>query len=272
MLDFKVDSSKCTLCAACALDCPAMIIEMGDSAPFIKEENEKKCYKCQHCVAVCPESCLSILGVDPYTCVPAEKSATAEQFDALIRSRRTVRRFSGETPAEKQRKIIEAAANAPTGKNARQVMLTVIDNAADMNGFKELFIRKIEEADKAGKLQGAYAAFATRAKLYRDGKDFIFRGAPHFMLATCPKDAPTPQADCFIALSYAELMAHTLDVGVIWAGFVMYLFELFPEASQEIGVPENHIVCYGLLYGESGVKYARGVKRDDIALNRPKLA
>ena len=67
-------------------------------------------------------------------------------------------------------------------------------------------------------------------------------------------------------------MAHTLDVGVIWAGFVMYLFELFPEAAQEIGVPENHIVCHGLLYGESGVKYARGVKRDDIALNRPKLA
>lgn len=269
MLDFKVDSTKCTACTACVQDCPAMIIEMGDDSPFIKEENEKKCYQCQHCVAVCPEACLSILGVDPETCVSASEMATTDQLDALIRNRRTVRRFRGEVSADKHKKMIEAAANAPTGKNARQVLLTVIDNEADMDKFRNLLVSKIEKADAEGKLQGAYAAFATRAKLYRDGKDFIFRKAPHLMLATCPKDAPTPNADGFIALSYAELMAYTLGVGVIWAGFVMYLFDLFPETAQEIGVPENHLICYALLYGDGGVKYPRGVKRDGIAINRP---
>ncbi|MGE4317446.1 MAG: nitroreductase family protein [Deferribacterales bacterium] len=272
MIDFKVDQQKCTSCGACVNDCPAMIIEMDGKLPVIREENESKCYKCQHCMTVCPTAAVSILGFQPENSVPDSMKASYEQFDALARNRRTVRKFKkGNVAKDKIDKIIKAAANAPTGKNARQVMLTLLDDEKQMDAFKELLISKIEKADAEGRLTGPMAAFATRAKLFRAGKDFIFRNAPHMMLATCPKSAPTPAADPFIALSYAELAAYTLNVGVIWGGFVMYLFDLFPETAQELGVPEDHMVAYVLLFGESGQKYFRGAQRDDITLNRPLL-
>lgn len=272
MLNFSIDEQKCISCRSCVNDCPAMIIEMREEIPFIMESNEQKCFKCQHCLAVCPTGALSIFGIDPKTCVPIEKACNTEQLDALIRNRRTVRKFKkGNASKEKLDKMIKAAANAPTGKNGRQVTLTVIDDEAIMAKFKEILILKIEKASEEGKLTDRYEIFTKLAKHYRNGSDLIFRGAPQMIMSSCPKDSATPDADGIIALTYAELMGSTLGLGVVWAGFVMHILELFPETLQELGIPEDHRPGYVLLVGESNVKYYRGVKRDDITLNKPVL-
>lgn len=253
------------------VDCPAAIIAMGeDGIPCIAEADEKKCYKCQHCLAICPTAAVSIFGKLPENSAPYTKKANAEQMDALIRNRRTVRRFKkGDVAPEKIDLMLKAAANAPTGKNAREVEITLVDTTAVMDKVKDMIISKIEDRDKKGLLKGPEAAFATRAKLFRDGKDYIFRNAPHMMIAATPKTAPTPLADGFIALSYAELMADTLGVGVIWAGFVMHILHLCPEILPELGIDENtHELAYVILFGESAIKYPRGVQRDDITVKK----
>lgn len=265
MLDLKINS-KCTSCGACASDCPAMIIEMGkDGLPFISEANEKKCYQCQHCLAICPTAALSILGKKPEDSVPAFMSPTTEQVDALIRNRRSVRRFRKDDVSDvRMEQIIKAAANAPTGKNDRNVRLSIVRTREQMNKVTDLIISKIEEADQQGLLADGKTIFAVLAKHFRNGNDIIFRNAPHMMIATTPKTSPTPLADGFIALAYAELMAHTLNVGVVWAGFVSQIFATFPELLTELGVPEDHVFSYVLLLGNSALKYPRGVQRDDI--------
>lgn len=273
MLNFIVSESKCTSCRACVADCPAMIIELEDKIPFIKPENEKKCYKCQHCLAICPTAAVSILGVDPETCVSPDKAADFEQVDALIRTRRSVRKFKNrDVDAETLDKIAKAAANAPTGKNDHQVQLVVVDNREQMDKFKEMVISAIEKADKEGRLDEHSAIFAVMARHFRNGKDIIFRGAPHIMFSVTPKSAPTPLADGFIALSYAELAAGSLNVGTVWAGFVMWLVAAFPEILTNIGIGEDMQVAYALLFGEPAIKYHRGVKRDEIIVRKVKLA
>ncbi|MCD8553694.1 nitroreductase family protein [Seleniivibrio sp.] len=273
MLNFIVSESKCTSCKACVADCPAMIIELTDKIPFIKPENEKKCYKCQHCLAICPTAAVSILGVDPDTCVSPDKAADFEQVDALIRTRRTVRKFKNtDVSAEKLDKITKAAANAPTGKNDHQVQLVVVDSREQMDKFKEMVISVIEKADKEGKLNEHTAIFGVMAKHFRNGKDIIFRGAPHIIFSVTPKTAPTPLADGFIALTYAELAAASLGVGTVWAGFVMWLTAAFPEILTNIGIEDDVQLSYALLLGEPAIKYHRGVQRDEIIVRKVKLS
>ncbi|WP_277656772.1 nitroreductase family protein [Seleniivibrio woodruffii] len=273
MIDFIVNESRCISCKECVADCPAVIIELEDKIPFIKPENEKKCYRCQHCLAICPTAAISILGVDPETCVDPDKAAGFEQVDALIRTRRSVRRFKDKDVApETFDKIAKAAANAPTGKNDHQVQFVVVDTREQMAKFKELVISTIEKAEQEGRLDEHSAIFAVFARHFRNGKDIIFRGAPHIMFSVTPKSAPTPVADGFIALSYAELAAASAGLGTVWAGFVMWLVAAFPEILTEIGIGEDMNVAYALLYGEPSIKYHRGVKRDEITVRKVKLA
>jgi len=70
MIDFKVNPATCIKCGQCVSDCPARIISMEDSHPFITEEKEALCYKCQHCFSVCPTASISILGYDPKNSLP----------------------------------------------------------------------------------------------------------------------------------------------------------------------------------------------------------
>ena len=65
MLNFKIDTEKCTKCGLCASECPTLIIDGKNGFPEIKEGKDKNCIKCQHCLAICPTGALSILGKNP---------------------------------------------------------------------------------------------------------------------------------------------------------------------------------------------------------------
>lgn len=270
MINFKIEEEKCIKCGACVKDCPVTIIFMEeDGFPYIPSEKEKNCMGCQHCLAICPTAALSILGVNPDDCVQTSEKATAESVDALIRSRRTVRQYKKKNVApEKLQKLYKAAANAPTGKNTRTVNLIVIDDIAEMDKFREKAISLIEDKDKRGALGENWSFFASVAKAYRNGTDIIFRGAPHLVVATLPKDGPCPEADGMIVLSYMELAASSMGLGTVWLGFLMYLLQAVPEVKELLNVPEGHMIAYPLLIGEPSVKYHRGVIRDEIGITR----
>lgn len=54
------------------------------------------------------------------------------------------------------------------------------------------------------------------------GRDNLFRGAPHLLIASSPKTAPSPEADCFIALTYFELLAASMGLGTVWSGLAKW--------------------------------------------------
>jgi len=268
----EIDEIKCIGCSACVKDCPITIIEMGrDGLPFIKPANEEKCMKCQHCLAICPTAALSIEGKQPADSIPSMKMATPEQMEALIKNRRSVRHFKqNNLPTEKLDKLIQVSANAPTGKNTRSVSLHLIDDRAELEKFADKVFTHIEQMHTDGKLEDGNF-FLTLAKAYRKGTDIVFRGAPHLVVASAPKDGPSPTADCFITLSYMELMAYSMGIGTVWLGFLMYIFDLAPELKELLNIPEDHDLVYAMLLGDPAKKYPRGVQRDEISVNRVKF-
>lgn len=273
MINFTVDRNKCTSCMLCVGDCLARIIEPDkDKIPFVAAENEAKCIGCQHCLAICPTGAVSVLGKKPQNSISAAKMTDYSGLDALIRNRRSVRKFSDkDIDKEKLDKILKAAANAPTGKNSRKVLITVTETREQTEKLKDMFIARIEEMAENGTLPEKYKMFNDKIALYKKGKDVIFRGTPHIMIASCPKSVSTGTADGLIALSYAELAAYTLGVGVTWAGNLMFMYDFCPELFEKLGIPKDHKVSYAFYFGEAAVKYPRGVQRDEIAVNRVQL-
>lgn len=276
MLNFKIDEKKCIKCAKCVNDCPGRIIKLSDSKiPFIPADKEESCLLCQHCLAVCPSAALSIDGVDPQKCVSAKNALIeTEKMDAFIRCRRSYRSYLDENvDSEVIKKMLSASANAPTGVNSRAVKFSVIDDRETMLKFKTETMKKLSEAVKNGKIPEHLAFFADFAKKWEEKKiDVIFRNAPHMITAFAPKDCPTPETDCIIALSYFELYAQSMGIGTLWCGMARWLIcDIVPDMKKILGIDDESVVGYFMLFGRPAVKYSRGVSREAKNVNFVKM-
>ena len=130
MLDFKVNQQTCTKCGQCVADCPALIISMGENTPTIAPEKEPGCYRCQHCFTICPTGSISIFGLDAKKSMPLTGNLPdADLMELLIKGRRAVRQYKPENlEPEVLQRLLAVAYHAPTGRNARQVHFTVVDD------------------------------------------------------------------------------------------------------------------------------------------------
>ena len=264
MIKFKVDQDICISCGACAADCLMDIIEMKDGHPWIARQNGPKCLRCQHCLAICPVGAISILGVKPEECLPLQGGfPDAEKLERLIKGRRSVRRYQAEDldPLLIKR-LLDVASYAPTAKNVRRVRFTVIDNRKTMDKFRDEVMALLAQRVREGNLPPRMEFFAEHLKRWENGKvDSIFRGAPHLLVASAPKDCPSPEADCLIALSYFEIFAQTQGVGTVWAGVAKWLLTgVAPELGLRLGIPQDHVIGYAMAFGKPLMTYARTVK------------
>jgi nitroreductase/NAD-dependent dihydropyrimidine dehydrogenase PreA subunit len=271
MLSFTVDHAKCDNCGQCVADCPARVIAVADGYPAIAPEQEAGCYKCQHCLAICPKGAVSVLGLAPERSTPTTGYPAPEQLEALIKGRRSVRRYQEENldPALLQQ-LLETAWYAPTGVNARQVRFTVVDNRAKMAQLRGEVMAGLRRLVHDNALPEAYARFADIVAVWEDkGEDIIFRDAPHLLIASAPRQVPTPEADCLIALSYFELFAQTSGVGTLWGGLAKYAIDdLVPETRATLGIPDDHLVGYAMMLGRPAVSYPRGVQHGPALIHR----
>lgn len=274
MINFKVSKADCTVCGLCVADCPANIIAMENGYPAVNADREARCYKCEHCLAICPTGAISILGVDPARSTPIKDAfPTATQMEALIKGRRAVRRYKDEDldPALIQ-KLLDVAWHAPTGKNDRKVRLTVIDNKDVLARFRSETLDALERVADAGKLPPGMERFAEFARLWKKDKvDILFRGAPHLLVASAPKDCACPQADCFIALSYFELYAQAQGVGTVWDGLFKWTTEIIPQLQKRLGIPDDHVIGYAMAFGSPAVRYTRTVQHAPANISRVTL-
>jgi len=94
--------------------------------------------------------------------------------------------------------------------------------------------------------------------------DILFRGAPHLLITSAPKNCASPQLDCGIAMTYFELLANSNGIGTLWDGFAKVVIEsIIPNVKELIGIPANHTVGAVLLFGKSKVNYARSIQNDN---------
>jgi len=269
IFNFRVDEERCIQCGECAADCPAGVITM-EGMPTFNEEGG--CYGCQHCLAVCPTGAVSILGRNPDDSLPLAGAFPApEQMTALIKGRRSVRRYRDEEVAAGLiDELLDVAGHAPTGINAQSVLFTVVKERAVMDALRREIVERIGKLKDSGGLPeglvGKYMGGAV--KLWREeGRDIIFRGAPHLLVASAPKTAPCPVQDAHIALATFQMIAHVHGLGTVWDGMFMMALSLCPELAARIGIPADHLVGYAMVFGWPAVEYHRTVQRGPAQVN-----
>lgn len=271
MLSFTIDENKCTRCNECVMDCPVNIIAMDKGYPSVAAKKEGFCLKCQHCLAICPTGALSILGKNPEESISLPGNLPdPNKLEALLKGRRSVRRYEDENlaPALLHR-LLEVASHAPSGVNARKVHFTVVDDREVMARLRQEMKETLVHLKENGQLKGGDYFKEYVQKWEQTGNDTILRGAPHLVVASAPRDCPTPEVDCLIALSYFEIFAQSLGVGTVWNGlFTWILKEILPEFREKLGIPEDHQIGYTIAFGKPAVKYQRTVQHPAASVSR----
>ena len=272
MLDFIINSSACTRCGQCVADCPARIIVMEEGVPTIAPDREAACYRCQHCLAICPVGAVSILGLTPTGSRPLSGNLPdPDKLENLIKGRRSVRRYMPENlEPELLQRLLDVAWHAPTGMNARDVLFTVVDDREKLAGLRDEVMAGLAKLVREEKLPEGREYFADFVRVWEEkGLDILFRGAPHLLIASAPRQGASPVPDCLIALSYFELFAQSLGVGTVWNGLTKWAInDLLPEARQRLGIPDEHVIGYVISFGRPAVRYFRTVQHRPAKINR----
>jgi nitroreductase len=238
--------------------------------------DEEGCYRCQHCLAVCPTGAVSILGCNPDDSIELEGNLPeAAKVETLIKGRRSVRRYSSKHLDPKLiDELLDISWHAPTGVNAQGVLFTVIKDGNVMQKLRDEVLDRLTLIKDEGKLPdglaGQYLGGAVKA-WHESGTDIIFRGAPHLLVASAPQDCPCPVQDTLIALTTFQMIAHARGIGTVWDGMFMMILSVMPELSARIGVPDDHVIGYAMVFGEPVVEYRRTVQRGAARVNTVKL-
>jgi nitroreductase len=234
--------------------------------------NETGCYQCQHCLAVCPTAAVSILGKNPDASMELKGNLPdPAQLATLVKGRRAVRRYHDRDLApELIDELLEVSCHAPTGVNARAVLFTVVRERAVMNRLREHLMDCLAKLQDIGGLPeglaGQYLGWTAKA-WQEEGKDILFRGAPHLLITSAPEEAPSPVQDTHIALTTFQLLAHAHGVGTVWDGICMMALGACPEVVGKLGIPEDHTLGYALVFGDPAVEYQRTVQRGPALVN-----
>jgi nitroreductase len=245
---------------------------LRDGIPAIAAESEPTCYRCQHCLAVCPTAAVSILGLSPGESRPlAGNFPDPDKLETLIKGRRSVRRYQKENlEPELLQHLLEVAWHAPTGVNSRQVRFTLIDDREKLARFRDEVMTGLGRLVRENALPERLEFFAKFVRLWEEkGVDTLFRGAPHFLVASARRDLATPLADCLISLSYFELFAQANGVATVWDGLAKWAIDdLLPETRTTLGIPDDHLIGYAMAFGKPAVRYARTVQHGPAIIHR----
>ena len=272
---FKVDKSKCIKCGKCRNVCSGMVIEYDkDGYPYMKEFERfgwRGCWRCQHCLAVCPQGAISIFDKDPENSLPPAPKEMGRYMEQLITNRRSCRRFLDKNVDSK---IIDSILNtmqaAPTGGNSCNVEYTVIDDKERVKEIWKIAYETMEAKAKKHEYTHSFSDFfykkmkESEKTLRKD--DLLFCGAPHLFIAhekCVGKWAEDSKVNCNVATTYFELLCNAHGLGTTIMSYpAEVLNELVPAARKMLNIPEDHYTKLMVGFGYPEITYARGVQKD----------
>ncbi len=266
MKTIEINKEKCVRCGMCISDCLSSCIEFDkDNFPYMK--NEENCISCGHCMAICPTGALSFNHKNP------EESEPVNYYDilSLIKSRRSIRQYKDEEISEEMfGKLENMLSYVPTGCNAHSLHFSIVKNKASMDMIRNRVNELVLKTLSYKALSPIADKFEKYKKMFEEGKDVIFRGAPHMVVASSSIKAPCALEDPIIALSYLELYAQHLGLGTCWCGFAEMCLKFFPEICDMLEIPSGYKPVYVMLLGVPAVKYQRTVQPEPVKITEIK--
>lgn len=271
---FKVDESRCIQCGACINTCTGMVLKRGtDGRPHMSSFERfgwNGCWKCQHCLAVCPTGAISIFGKNPKDSLPMPDAGMGEQMNRLVSSRRACRRYLDKNvdPAIIDQ-ILDAMQNVPAGGNSGNVQFTVIDDKDALKKIRDVAYQKMEADARRGVYTADFSNFYYQKmkeseKTVRKG-DMLLCGAPHLFIAHTKisgRWADDYKINCNIATAYFELLAQAHGLGAIIMSYPSDVFESNPQAKALLGIPQDHYMKLIVGFGYPEIPYHRSSQKE----------
>lgn len=274
LADFKVDKELCIGCGLCVRACPAMLIELGqDRKAQIKEVKTLDwygCWGCQHCLAVCPQGAVSVLGKVPENSLPMAGDGAARMIDSLIAGRRSCRHFQDRNVDKKElEEMFKVLENAPTGGNKQKAEYTIIDDREEMKKFQKMVHDEMERQAGEGIYarsfdEESYQIMKDREQQAMNG-DMLFCSAPHLLIVHMPKKFGSCGEDTTIISTYFELMCAARQMGAVILKYPLNVLNNMPEIKAKLKIPEDHHVGAAIGFGYPEFSYARGVQKEGKA-------
>ncbi|MBR6162395.1 nitroreductase family protein [bacterium] len=264
--NLEINKEKCIQCGLCIRDCMPKIITFNENKePVSIKERENSCINCQHCLAVCPTGALSINGKRSENSQNIEKEFNSEMILNLIKSRRSIRHFRKENvSAETLEKLKDMLDYVPTGVNNHGLFFSVIENKEVMDELRKAVNDRIIKIVSNKAIKPIAKTFERYTDAILKGEDIVFRGAPHIIVASTPKNAPCKDYDGTIALSYFELYAKSLGIATCWCGLAYACFKYIPGLKSILNIPRTHDIAYCMLFGYPEINYTRTTQPEKV--------
>jgi nitroreductase/NAD-dependent dihydropyrimidine dehydrogenase PreA subunit len=287
MIEITIDADICKKDGLCTMVCSYGIFQQEEkgSIPKIDDVMLEKCFRCGHCVAICPTGAIlhSHFQKGAVNPIKIENLPSYDQILELIRSRRSKRLFK-ETKVEREaiEQVLEAARFAPSGHNEQSTEFVVIQDkkilqqiaALTAEGLGKLVkytqnpIGRMMMRHALGRRGAAYIVelapeMEGLVSKFKNGTDWILRRAPVLMLF-CADSAGGSFAgvNANLALQNAALAAETAGLGCFYAGFVVATSERDNSIAQLISLPETHKIYGALAMGYPQLSFKKWPERN----------
>lgn len=254
-----IDPEKCNHDGLCVQACPVNVIKQEKGCIPYVDQNLNNCIRCGHCVTICPKEALthSLIPQSDFRPVP-EELPNQDLVEALLLSRRSTRGFKHKpVPHEKLQKLIEVARCAPTASNNQKVYWSMIEDAERLGKVKELTLQWIASNPKR----------AYHIKAAKEGRDVVLRGGTALAVVYSPEEYLWTESDCAIALTYMELLATSMNIGVCWGGLVTIASRHVHGLKEILGVPEDHKIGGAMMLGLPSQKHHLIPPRNKARIN-----
>ncbi len=266
MMNVNVD--QCIGCGKCIEDCFASDIEMTDGIAHIKN---KTCFKCGHCIAICPTNAVSSNTLDMKEVIEYSKDEFQIKSDNLlnfVKFRRTIRQFEDQAVEnEKILKIIEAGRFTQTGSNMQDPSYVVVTEgiselkALTFESLKNIGQKMLDDMTPETRRYSGYARmWLNMYEEYKENpaeNDKLFFNAPVVIVVTA--DSIVNGA---LASSNMELMTNALGLGTFFSGFFVRAANENKDIRNLLEIKDGKEIVTCMVIGYPKISYKRTVPRN----------
>ena len=148
MTTIAINSSLCKRCGICVQICPMEVFEQAEKGDPVIVAKDDLCISCGQCMAICSQAAHVHSNIDRSRIVKIDPFNSTDylSFSALIKSRRSIRRFK-DTIVEKEKiiQIVEAARFAPSAENFQSTKYLVIQDPLILKRIVEKSIKFLDK-------------------------------------------------------------------------------------------------------------------------------